>query len=512
MQKTYDIIVIGSGLGGLTAGAELASKGQRVLVLEQHFQVGGSATSFKRNGYIYEAGLHMTAMVDKESDHYDFFKKCGLLEKLNFVPAPEFYYIKGYDYEFVFGNDIKDNIRRLKEMFPKEKRGIDNYFKTIFKVHDKILQLGKYNDLGRLLALLISPFFYPKVLTSMLGNVGKFLDRCFDDERLKSILLANIGYYDDDPYDLSLAFYAIAQTGYYRKGGYYIQGGSHQLPYAMADYISGHGGDVLTSKQVTRILTENGKAIGVEYHSTKGKNAEATAERAYAPIIIANAAIPNVANELLDEKTAKPLKKKIAGMDVGPSIMTVYIAMDKPMKALGNTYYSCNYYDSKKFTLKEMAALHASDFDTRPFIMCDYSQVDSKLFPEGAGYVVLSLFDYYKDWDGLSDEEYKQKKARATNMLVDRLCAKFPGLSEHIVRVETATAKTMKHYLQTPEGTAYGFAQYPKQALIFRPGVRSPIKNLYFASAWTMPGGGFGGAMASGHFCAAEIKKILRID
>jgi len=52
MQNTYDIIVIGSGLGGLTAGAELASKGQRVLVLEQHFQVGGSATSFKRNGYI----------------------------------------------------------------------------------------------------------------------------------------------------------------------------------------------------------------------------------------------------------------------------------------------------------------------------------------------------------------------------------------------------------------------------------------------------------------------------
>ncbi|MBN2781021.1 MAG: FAD-dependent oxidoreductase, partial [Candidatus Marinimicrobia bacterium] len=79
-------------------------------------------------------------------------------------------------------------------------------------------------------------------------------------------------------------------------------------------------------------------------------------------------------------------------------------------------------------------------------------------------------------------------------------------------RVEAATAKTMKHYLQTPEGTAYGFAQHPNQAILFRPGARSPIKNLYFASAWTLPGGGFGGAMGSGHICSAEIIKDLHLN
>ncbi|MBN2780471.1 MAG: NAD(P)/FAD-dependent oxidoreductase, partial [Candidatus Marinimicrobia bacterium] len=402
MKNTYDLIVIGSGLGGLTAGAELASRGQRVLVLEQHFQVGGSATSFKRKGFTYEAGLHMTAAIDEESDQYDFFKKCGLLEKLTYVPAPEFYCFKGKGFEFLFGNDVEDNIRRLKEMFPDEARGIDTYFQTIFSVHDKTMELSKLSGLRRLFALLISPLFYPKVLTSMFGNVGNFLDRLFRDERIKEILLANIGYYDDDPYELSLLFYAIAQTGYYRKGGYYIQGGSHRLPYAMAEYITLQGGEVLTSKQATKILVENGLAVGVEYRDSKDTAAEPALSRAYAPVIIANAAIPNVANELLDDGIAPSWKKKINKMKVGPSIMTVYIAMDKPLKAMGNTCYSCNYYDSKNFTLKEMAALHRADFDERPFILCDYSQLDSQLTPEGSGYAVLSLFDYYEDWAGLS--------------------------------------------------------------------------------------------------------------
>lgn len=510
-MKKYDIIIIGSGLGGLTAGAELASTGQHVLVLEQHYQVGGSATSFKRKGFIYEAGLHMTGRVDKGSDQYAFFKKCGLLDKVRFIPAPEFYYLKGYDYDFNFGNDLEDNIQRLNEMFPDEIWGIKKYFKTIFAIHDQAMEISKKEGLKRFFALMFSPFRYPKVLSSMFQNIGKFLDKIIKDERLKTILLANIGYYGDNPYTLSFLFYAIAQTGFYRKGGSYIQGGSHHLPYALADYIKKNNGDVLTSMQVTHIITQDSEAVGVEYVPKKQKDHSIAPESAYASIIIANTAIPNVANELLNEKDALPLKKKFGKMTIAPSIMTVYIALDKPLKEMGNTRYSSNYYDAKDFSIKDMASLNRSDFYTRPYILCDYSQIDSQLTPKEQGYVVLSMMDYYKDWKDLSDEEYKRKKERASAIMIDRVCENFPEMRDHIIRVEVATAKTMKRYLQTPEGTAYGFDQTPNQAILFRPGVRSPIKNLFFASAWTLPGAGFGGAMSSGHICAAEIKKDLGI-
>ncbi|MDZ7821035.1 MAG: NAD(P)/FAD-dependent oxidoreductase [Candidatus Marinimicrobia bacterium] len=469
-----------------------------------------SAAAFKRKDFVFEAGLHMTGMPEKGDEEYAFYRECGLLEKLDFVPVPEFYYIKGRDFDFVFGNDIRDNIRRLKAMFPGEKAGIDTYFRSIFRLQEQALRVNGKKGLSRSLNILISPLRYPKLIRAMLTDTGSFLDRIFHDERIKIILLANIGYYGDDPYALSFLFFAIAQAGFYRKGGSYIRGGSHQLPEGLTEHIRTRGGALLTSAQVIRIITRNGKAAGVEYISKGRKGTAAEYRKAFAPVIIANAAIPNVVNEMLDPKSAAPLKRKYRDMIPGNSIMTVYIATDKPLREMGNRHYSSNFYDSKTFTLSEMGKLHGADFDERPFILCDYSQIDAGLAPPGKGYAVLSLMDYLRDWEGLSEEEYRRKKKRAVGMLIDRLREKFPGLREHIIHVEAATARTMKRYLQTPEGTAYGYAQTPRQAILFRPGVRSPLKNLYFASAWTLPGGGFGGAMGSGHLCAKKIRKDLK--
>ena len=508
MKKQYDIIVIGSGLGGLMAGAELASNGKRVLVLEQHFRVGGSATSFKRKDFIYEAGLHMTTAVREGHAFYDIFQKCKLAEKVKFVPVPEFYHVLGNGYSYTFGNDIQDNIKHLCELYPSDSKGIHKYFKTIFSINDQTMKINEMKGVKRILALLFSPLFYPKVLYSLFTTIGKYLDRIIKDERLKVVLLGNLGYYSDDPYALSLILYAVAQTGYYRNGGAYIQGGSHQLPDAMADFITNNNGEICTMQEVTKIITKDGQAIGVEYVS---KRKDATLSQAFAPTIIANAAIPNVSKDLLDKKTAQPIEKKFGKFTIGPSIMTIYIALDKPLKELGNIYYSLVFYNNKNLTIKDMFKLNHSDFSTRPFILCDYSQVDSKLAPEGKGYLVLSLMDYLSDWEDLSESDYKFKKKQVGETLVDRVCERFPDMRNHIEHVEVATAKTMKKYLRTPGGTAYGYANSPTQALIFRPGAKSHIKNLYFASAWTLPGAGFGGAMTSGQICAEQIKKDLRL-
>jgi phytoene dehydrogenase-like protein len=135
----------------------------------------------------------------------------------------------------------------------------------------------------------------------------------------------------------------------------------------------------------------------------------------------------------------------------------------------------------------------------------DYSQIDSQLAPQGKGLGVICTFDYLSDWENLSKEEYKTKKEEVARILTERLNKVIPGIKDEIEYCEVATPKTIKRYTLNPGGTAYGFAQIPKQAGRKRIRQKSPIDNLYFASAWTFPGGGFSGAIRSGYWCAEEI-------
>jgi phytoene dehydrogenase-like protein len=135
----------------------------------------------------------------------------------------------------------------------------------------------------------------------------------------------------------------------------------------------------------------------------------------------------------------------------------------------------------------------------------DYSQIDSQLAPQGKGFGVICTFDYLSDWENLSKEEYKTKKEEVARILTERLNKVIPGIKDEIEYCEVATPKTIKRYTLNPEGTVYGFAQIPKQAGRKRIRQKSPIDNLYFASAWTFPAGGFTGAILSGYRCAEEI-------
>lgn len=201
-----------------------------------------------------------------------------------------------------------------------------------------------------------------------------------------------------------------------------------------------------------------------------------------------------------------------AGLGIVPSIMSIYIETEKSFSELRNRYYSTCFYDSRLFDLHRMADLHRADFDQRPFILCDYSQINATLASEGKVYPVLSLFNYYADQTGLSREAYRSKKETALSTLMERLYRKLPQIRGPVLRSEATTALTMERYLQTPQGSAYGFSRKHRQALLFRPGARSTLKNLYYASAWTLPGGGFGGAISGGKTCANAILKDLGIQ
>lgn len=497
----YDAIIIGAGLGGLTAAAKLAKEGQKVLVLEQHDVPGGCATTFQRKKFHVEAGLHemdgFRSGIKKK-----IFDELGIPQHVHFVPIPEFYRIIWKETDFVFPESPNEAKEKLKKMFPDETAAIEKYFRFVTGLGREIENLPRTKKEKRFKKPLF-PLFYPKLVRSTLNTAGGFMDKLFHDERLKMILLGNASYYHDDPYELSLFYFAAGQNSYFSNGSYFIKGGSQKLSDYLMNFIREQGGEVLLRQQVTSILTENGNAVGVTYRENRKKETDIHEVRA--KTIIANAAVPRIAEELLTGEAAQNLRQQTQNMKAGPSIFTVYLGFKKPPKTIGNRHYSTFVVDDSVESAKNLASNAKAGFDQRSFVFVDYGMVDSGLAPEGKSVGVICTMDDAKEWQNLDKKAYRQKKEESISLLMKRLEKVLPGIEKITEYKEAATPLTIERYTLNPGGLPYGYAQTLDQSARKRLPVKSTVPGLYFASAWSSPGGGFSGAILSGYTCALSV-------
>lgn len=505
MQSGFDTIIIGGGLGGLTAGASLATMGKKVMLLEQHYIPGGCATTFKRKDYVLEVGLHeLDGLFDKD-DKQQIFEFLGVDKHVRFLQAKELFRYKSGTTDFVHPHGNQETIDALITRFPDEEKGIRKYVSYLDGV---LTEISRYphSRWKQLLLFPIMPLLYRRIIGSSMQTLGGWLDRHFDNEELKLILQGNLLYYHDDPYSMSMFYFCAAQASYIGGGGYFVRGGSQQLSNYLASVIERRGGQVLLGKRATRIMVEDGKASGVTYQDAFNEHLEPVS--VYADRIIANAAVPLV-TELLPEPEASKLGGKLANLETACSLTSVYLGFSKTPKALGNRHYSTLLVSDEVQSLADVSPNCHAGWAQRNAIFVDYSQIDSGLAPDGKAVGVICTADYLADWEQLDEDSYTAKKAMVAETLINRLDQLIPGIADHIEHVDVGTPRTVQSYILTPEGTAYGFAQIPSQASIRRTPLKSPIPNLFFAGAWTFPGGGFTGAILSGYKCAVWVNETL---
>jgi phytoene dehydrogenase-like protein len=426
----YDIIVIGSGLGGLTAGAKLAREGKKVLLVEQHDRPGGCATTFKRRDFTFEVGLHEMDGLDRRDMKTRIFRDLGVFEEVEFLKVPEFYHFINGRCEITMPHDPEEAIKVLTENFPEDENGIKAYFDQILNARKKAKESeGK-----------------PEI------SLGEFLDSIINNEDLKLILLGNLGYFHDDPYSISLNYYSIAQGSYFQGGGNFIKGGSQKLSNYLSGFIEQNGGKVILKHLVTEIITENDQAVGIKYIEV-GNEASGSIT-AYGEKIIANAAIPNVAKKLLPEEYGKGLQQQVDKLELGASLLTVYFGFRKKAKDLGSKYYSTFVFDDSIKTQTDIKANNTGDFKNRSFTFIDYSQVDSALTSEEKSVGAICCIDYYSDWNELNKEDYKAKKKKVGNIFIDKLEKLIPGIKDQIEYYEVATSKTVARYNRHRRGSS----------------------------------------------------------
>jgi len=496
-MQEHDVIIIGSGLAGLTAGAKLAKEGKKVLLIEQHNKVGGCATVFhrkiqgKKTGF--EVGLHEMDGIDNAFDPKNhIFNELGVNEQVSFVRVPEFFRITNGRFDITIPHDIPKTKRVLSKAFPDEQNAVDTFFEDIKQIYDSLAE-GNLEKLA------------PISQTS----IGEYLDTITENEDLKFVLTGNLGYFHDDPYSLSMIFFSAAQTSYFTGGGHFIKGGSQSLSDHLASVISNNHGTVILKHLVTEIITENETAIGVKYIHTKDRNLVDREEfSAYAKAVLVNAALPNVVNDLVPQLQNTDYQKRVNSLQLACSILTLYLGFSKPPASLGHNAYSIFVLSEDLAKLKDFNHREkTNNYLKKGFTFVDYSMIDSQINEEGIHTGAICCIDYLDHWVQLNEADYNSKKEEVAKTFIDRLDTVIPGIKEIIIYHEVATPKTMVRYTLNPEGTVYGFAQIPNQVGPMKYDIRKPpIKNLYCASAWT-GSGGFSGAIMAGYSCVLKILK-----
>jgi all-trans-retinol 13,14-reductase len=475
----YDIIIIGGGLGGLTAGAKLSREGKKVLLIEQHDRPGGCATTFKRGDYTMEVGLHEMDGPSPSDIKTKLFNELDVLKNVTFLEIPEFYHFISGRTQITIPHHPEKAAEILKSAFPEEKEGIDAFYSYLLYPKKRIIEPDAPKD----------------------RSLGDFLDSIIHNEELKLVLLGNLGYFHDDPYSISLGYYSAAQVRYLNNGASYIKGGSQRLSNHLAEYINEHGGEVILNHLVTRLIIENGKLLGITYRKKKGADQEIF--KAYGDEIIVNSSLPGLA-ELLPEKEASLLKNEIGEMKPGASLLTVYFGFRDYLKNIGHKHYCIFVYDQSVRNQKGILENNRGDFRKRDFTFVDYGQIDSALAPLGKSTGAICCTDYLTDWENLTEEEYKSKKEEVAGIFLGRLEKLIPGVSALTEYCEVGTPKTVKRYTLNPGGAVYGFEQKPFKQTI---DINKIFDNLHIASAWGKTGGGFSGAIYAGYMCAINIMR-----
>src|SRR5579872_66338 len=466
-RVSYDAVVIGAGVGGLLCANLLSRAGMRVLLIEQHYMVGGFCSTFKRKGFLFDAATHFYPLLGNPSTITGrVLDEIGVdTQWIKMDPVDRFHFPDGTS--FSVPADFKAYIAQLKRDFPYESGSIDTFFDVVQRVY--LLGLLRFFR-GRSTEQL-----RPYLKTS----VQQALDTYLHDPRLKLILTADTGHWGSPPARTSFVFDSMLRLAYF-LGNYYPKGGSQSFSDELAARFEESGGHILMSSMVTRIHTRNGTASAVEFETGIGSKRRSSSVRA--EHIVSNADLLQTLERML------------------PNADPDYVSTVKHLRpTLPCFVMHVGLRGISTRILEEVQGYHWSSWDpndvaTDAFKIFVPTLFDPEVAPSG-GHIVIVQKITRIDYHTIAD--WPRHKATVQNYLTAKLEQLIPGFSDHVVVKLSASALTSHRFTLNHCGAMLGWELAPDQLGEDRPDVVGPANNLYFVGHWTQPGGGITPVMVS---------------
>ena len=454
-----NVVIIGSGLGGLVSGVILAKNGYKVTVLEQSSQIGGCLQCFTRRGVKFETGMHFIGSADQGQTLHRLMRFLEIGDKVELSrldsDAYDIVCIDGQRFSIPFGREAF--ISRMTDYFPAQHDNIVRYYDLV----EKVAGASSLHSLR---------FDHTDHATSaeyQLKAVNEVIDSVITDPMLAKVLVGNLPLYaaerDKTPFS-TLAFI----MDFYNQSAYRVVGGSDHIATALQQVIENYGGEVLTRRKVTRIACDEERAVGVEVNEDEFIPADYVVSDAH----------PLRTLDLLDTKLIRPaFRQRIQAIRQGIGCFSLYLHFkDNTVPYLNSNFYGYEYG----------TPWGCEDYDDQTWPKGYlYMHLCHRQNPQFAQTGVILSYMHFKEveaWKGTSvgrrGEDYEQFKAAKTERLLSVVERQLPGLRQQIQHVYSSTPLTYLDYTGTEEGAMYGIAKDVRLGAACRVPHRTRIPNL----------------------------------
>jgi len=516
LAEQWDAIVIGSGIGGLTAAVLLGTHGgKRVLVLERHYEAGGFTHTFHRPGYRWDVGLHYIGQMQDESSPvrraFDYVTAGGV----KWQAMPEVYdraVIAGQTFEFAAG--LEQFREGLKQAFPGEVRAIDRYIAAVQASNRMSGLWYAEKAIPGPIAAVVGGLMRAPYMRWARRTTREVLQGLTANRELIGVLTAQWGDYGLPPATSSFAIHATI-VGHYWGGASYPVGGAGSIAEAMVPLIEANGGSVVTGAEVASVLLDGGRAVGARM--SDGREFRA-------PLVLSNAGAANTFERLLPPElpALDSLRGQLRTLEPSTAHVSLYLGLSKSDAEMG--LQGTNLWVYPSFDHDANVERFAREFpqnEDAPFPGVYLSFPSAKdpdfarQFPGKSTVEAIAMLPYaaFAGWADTRwkrrGDEYGALKQRLSARLLAELERQVPAVAGNVAYAELSTPVSTRHFMNYGSGEIYGVAATPARYGLRALGARTPIRGLYLTGQ-DVTSLGVVGALFGGVVCvSAALGKNL---
>jgi all-trans-retinol 13,14-reductase len=497
VKAHYDVVIIGSGLGGLISSVILAKEGYRVCVLEKNNQFGGNLQTFVRDKTIFDTGIHYIGGLGEGQNLNRYFKYLGIMDGLRIKKMNE----DGFDlvsfedlhHEFPHAQGYENFISQLVNYFPEEEKNIQKYCSEVISTCNSF---PLYN--------LESEGTYDPAILSI--NAKQHIDNATPNELLRAVLAGTNFLYAGIAEKSPFYVHALSVNSYMQSAWRCINGGS-QITKQLIKQLKKHGGEIYKYKEVKQIVVGDDRVSNLIMKDGSSVSGD---------IFISNID-PKATLEMAGKDNfRKPFFNRIDSLEGGISAFSLYIVF-KPETF---RYRNHNYYHFKNH--KEVWTAHDYDENSWPkAFMASMNAGKSDEWADGMTFLTYMKFDEMKPWENTRNttaekedrgESYEQFKSRKAEQFLNAIEQKFPGIRDCIKSLHTSTPLSYRDYIGGHKGNMYGYEKDSNNPMKTFITSKTKLKNLYLTGQSINMHGVLGVTIGAVVTCSEIVGKEYLVD